>query len=351
MSSQNTPTSEMPRLPVRVPLGTKPLRFWGALQAARRNLLLLIPEIAVKQPIVSGKTGARWHMVMDPVALRRVFLDNLDNYPKSLVTKNMLKPAIGESMFIAEGAHWRWQRRAAAPVFSPRNISNLSPIMSAAAERCVARMRDTVQEAGAQPVNVVDEMVSVTFDVISDVTFSGDSSLDRDEVHKAINAFAAEAARMSVFDFLALPDWVPRPRRTFFAGGVAEMRKMADQAIAERDRRPKAEVADLMDLLQAGDDPKTGRRMSPAELRDNLLTFIVAGHETTALALSWSLYLLAFDPKAQQRARDEIQSVLSGKTATGADVEKLPFTRSVIDEAMRFVSARRHVGAYRSRHG
>jgi cytochrome P450 len=92
---------------------------------------------------------------------------------------------------------------------------------------------------------------------------------------------------------------------------------------------------DLLDLLLEGVDPKTKRKMNTAELRDNLLTFIVAGHETTALTLSWSLYLMGFDQDAQDKARAEAQSVLKGRAATGDDVENLPFVRQIIDEALR----------------
>ena len=122
-------------LPVHVPLGTKPLGVWKSLAASRENLLSILPYIATTQPMVSGRTGVRWHMVMDPGAIRRMLLENLENYPKSDVTKNLLKPAIGESLFIAEGAHWRWQRRAAAPVFTHRNMTNLAPVMTQAAKR------------------------------------------------------------------------------------------------------------------------------------------------------------------------------------------------------------------------
>ena len=100
--------------PVRVPLATRPLRILGSLRAAQRNVLELVPEIATHAPIISGRTGKRWHMVMDPLALRQILRDNVDNYPKSLVTKLILGPAIGDSLFVAEGAHWHWQRRAAA---------------------------------------------------------------------------------------------------------------------------------------------------------------------------------------------------------------------------------------------
>ncbi|WP_428849231.1 cytochrome P450 [Thetidibacter halocola] len=318
-------------LPVRVPLVTQPMGLWGSLQASRRNVLSIIPDLATRQPMVSGKTGKRWHMVMDPGANRRILLENLDNYPKSIVTKNLLRPAIGESMFIAEGANWRWQRRTAAPVFSHRNVMNLAPVMSAAAERSVAR----VTQAGPRAVDFLAEMVTTTFDVISDVTFSGGEGFDRDGVHKAIDAYIAEAGKISLFDILGMPDWVPRPGRTFFAGGVKEMKRVADEAIEARKARGHEGVPDLLDLLLAGEDPESKRQMNVGELRDNLLTFIVAGHETTALTLAWSLYLLAFDPVVQERARDEVRGVVQGRVATGEDVAKLPFIRRIVDEALR----------------
>ena len=125
--------SQRSRYPVRVPLGRRPLGVVGSALVARRNVLELIPEIAVRQPMVSGHTGKRWHMVMDPDALRIVLKDKVDDYPKSLVTQLILEPAIGQSLFVAEGAHWRWQRRAAAPAFAQRNVEALAPVMTAAA--------------------------------------------------------------------------------------------------------------------------------------------------------------------------------------------------------------------------
>ena len=321
--------------PVRVPLVTEPWGILKSLRMARRNVLSIIPDIATKQPMVSGKTGKRWHMVMDPAAIRHILLDGLDDYPKSVVTKNLLKPAIGESLFIAEGAHWRWQRRAAAPVFSHRNVMNLAPIMTAAAERACER----ITAAGPRAVNLLDEMVTTTFDVIGDVTFSGGDTFDRDKVHGAIDDYIAEAGKISLFDILGFPDWVPRPGRLMSGAALKEMKGIADGAIEARSRRGHEGVPDLLDLLLEGVDPKTDRRMSTAELRDNLLTFIVAGHETTALTLAWSMYLMGFGQDVQTRARQEAQSVLQGRAATGDDVENLPFIRMIVDEALRMYPA------------
>lgn len=318
-------------LPARVALINQPVGLFRSLAMARRNVLSIIPELAVKQPMVSGKMGKRWHMVMDPIAIREMLLDRVDDYPKSLVTKNLLRPAIGESLFIAEGAQWRWQRRAVAPAFSHRNMLNLSPIMTAAAERSA----DRIESAGPAAINLLDEMVTTTFDVISDVTFSGGDRFDRDAVHRAIDAYIAEAGKISLFDILGFPDWLPRPGRAMSGRALRDMKRIADDAINARAQRGTSKVPDLLDLLLGGVDPETKRQMNTAELRDNLLTFIVAGHETTALTLSWALYLVGFDQTVQDKARAEAESVLAGRAATGADVEHLPYIRQIIDETLR----------------
>ncbi|WP_239494695.1 cytochrome P450 [Roseovarius amoyensis] len=320
-------------VPAKVPLVTEPMGILGSLGAVRRNVLSIIPDIATRQPMVSGRTAKRWHMVMDPGAIRRILLENLDNYPKSLVTKNLLKPAIGESLFIAEGAHWRWQRRTAAPAFSHRNVMNLAPVMTAAVVRSAERIEGTQGRA----VDVAADMVRTTFDVIAEVTFSGDGSFDADGVHRGIDAYIAEAGRVSLLDILGAPNWVPRPGRLLSSrGAVREMHRVADEAIEARRIRGPGPVPDLLDLLLAGEDPETKRRMNTAELRDNLLTFIVAGHETTALTLGWALYLCAFDPQVQDAARAEVMNVLGARrSVTGEDVEHLPLIRRIINEALR----------------
>jgi len=318
-------------LPVQVPLHTRPKGVWESFLTARRNLLELIPEIATRQPIISGRTGKRWHMVMDPGANRQILKDRIENYPKSDVTKMILAPAIGDSLFIAEGAHWHWQRRAAAPAFSVRNVQALAPVMTHAAERASDRVG---ARAGGQ-ADLFEEMVATTFEVISDVTLSGSDAFDRDAVHGAIDAYIGSTARVSFLDVIGAPAWVPRPSRLMNAPAMRQMKMMADRAIDQRRVTGPRPVPDLLDLLLDGEDPETRRRMTTAELRDNLLTFIVAGHETTALTLAWALYLCAFDPAVQNRARAEAQAALGGRAASVADLANLPFCRQIVDEALR----------------
>lgn len=317
--------------PPKVKLVTEVWGVFRSLIEARKNILSIIPELATKQPMVSGKTAfVRWHMVMDPPTIKEMLRDRLDQYPKSDVTKNLLEPAIGDSLFIAEGAHWRWQRRAAAPVFSARNIANLAPIMTAAAETTIERLGK-----GGERVDLYEEMIRATFDVISNVTFSGSGALDSDEVHRAIDAYIAQVGKVSLLDVVGVPSWVPRPGRIFQPNTLKKTKAIADQAIQSRRQSGSKDIPDLLDLLMAGSDPETKRQMNTAELRDNLLTFIVAGHETTALTLSWALYLCAFDQEVQDKLRAETQAVLGDRTATAADCEALVYTKQVINEALR----------------
>lgn len=325
--------------PVRVPLARRPMGIRETLVTARRNILELLPESATVQPIVSGKVGRRWHMVMDPAALRRILREVSEAYPKSDVTRAILHPAIGDSLFIANGAHWRWQRRAVAPAFSARNIASLAPVMSRAAEAAATRIAERIErQGGAAVIDMHREMVGTTFDIIADVTLAGDKgsrALDPEIVRRAIDDYLADAARVSLLDLFGISSRIPRPRRLWRSAAIRRMHALAGEAIALRRRHGPGAQPDLLDLLIEARDPESGRAMSDVEIRDNLLTFIVAGHETTALALAWSFYLLAFDPAVQAAARQEARDVLGGRVASHDDLPRLPLIRQVIEEAMR----------------
>ena len=178
-------------------------------------------------------------------------------------------------------------------------------------------------------------MVAATFEVISNVTVSGAGEMAGDEVHKAIDAFIDQSARVSLMDVLGIPTWVPRPSRLFGGNPVADMKRVADAAIEKRRQVGAKDVPDLLDLLLEGMDPETKRQMNSAELRDNLLTFIVAGHETTALTLAWALYLCAFDQDVQEKLHAEVSAVLGGRIAGPEDIGQLPYTEQVIKETLR----------------
>ena len=316
-------------IPAAAPVHLRPMSRLAIALAARRNVLEIIPAISYRKPIVTGEVLRRWHMLADPAGYKRVMLDNLSNYPKSAIMRRMLRPAIGESLFNADGAAWKWQRQAVAPVFNQRNVTALAPAMSATAARAVQRLANTSR------AELVSEMLTATFDVICDVALSGREHFDAATFGDAITRYFNTAGRTSLLDFLGVPEWFPRPGELIAGAAVRTMHGMVADAIEARRRETTPPADDLLNHMLAAEDPETGRRMSPEELIHNMQFFIVAGHETTALAISWALYLMANSPADQARAHDEARAQLQGRVAEAGDLAAMPFVTQVLEETMR----------------
>jgi cytochrome P450 len=317
-------------IPAGAPVHRRVLSRLETALAARRNVLEIIPALAYRQPIVSGEMLMRWHMLADPGGYRRVMSDNLANYPKSEIMRRMLRPAIGDSLFNAEGPAWKWQRQAVAPVFTHRNVVALAPAMTATAERAAARL-----EARGGRAEMVSQMLGATFDVICDVALSGREHFDGGTFSAAITRYFQTAGRASLLDFLGFPAWFPRPGELLAGASVKTMHDMVAAAIEARRNTAPGASSDLLDHMLAAQDPETGQRMSPEDLVFNMQFFIVAGHETTALALAWALYLLANSPREQELAREQARAQLGTRAATAADLDAMPFITQVLEEAMR----------------
>src|ERR1051326_7894781 len=218
--------------PVGAPIHRRRLNRLEVALAARRNVLELIPSLSYRQPIVSGELLTRWHMLADPGGMKRVMLDNLSNYPKSEIMRRMLRPAIGDSLFNADGADWKWQRRAVVPVFTHRNVLALAPAMTRTAGRACDRLRN-----GGGRAEMVSEMLTATFDVICDVALSGREHFDSHAFGEAITHYFRSAGRASVLDFLGFPAWFPRLGELMAAASVRTMHKMVAAAIKARPRQ------------------------------------------------------------------------------------------------------------------
>ncbi|MEM6422030.1 MAG: cytochrome P450, partial [Pseudomonadota bacterium] len=287
-------------IPVTVPAPSGPQGLWRSWRAARKNLISIIPEPAFHQPYLQGGRGSGWLMIQDPDGLEHVLKKREAIYPRSDVTLRILRPREGDSLFTAPQATWKWQHKAMASIFQHRHLVGMAPMMAAAAEATGERL----DAAGAREGVVIDlypEMVRATADVICDAALSGRESLDREAMTHSVSLFIETVARISLLDILGAPAWVPRPGRLLDRNGKRMDARM-DAIIAARQERGPSEPPDLLDLLIGARDADSGRAMNAVELRNNLLAFIVAGHETTALALTWALYLLAFDQEAQARA-------------------------------------------------
>lgn len=180
--------------------------YWAFFQNARRNLISAFTETAYEQPIVRRRLlGAETWVVSDPEAVKRVLLDNAGNYLKSRQQKRRLEPALGQSLLLADGEAWRWQRRTTAPAFQHKKIVAFAPLMTAAAEDMLARWD---KEAAAER-DIAQEMMRLTYDVLSRTVFGRAAPLAADRMGQAIDLYLNTAGRMDIAAMLSLPLWVP----------------------------------------------------------------------------------------------------------------------------------------------
>lgn len=315
--------------PVKASLLGKPIGFWKKWQSLRNDIMSVIPEELLERPYL--KLQDEGYFITAPELIKKALVTEYEKLPKSSITKSILGPALGRSIFLSEGREWRWQRRTAAPVFAPRNIKQFAPNMCRVAEQTAHRIARNSNQA----INFHHEMIQATLEIIADVTISDPMNMPAEQTQATIEAYLASAAKVSLFDMLNLPNWMPRLQT--FAGNriLKTMRDVTDGTIAARRKSGPKDPPDLIDLHLSSVDPKTEKAFDDDQIRDNILTYIVAGHETTAILLSWALYLCAYDERVQQKLRDEIQEVLGNRAPVAEDLDKLPYTRMVIDETLR----------------
>lgn len=323
--------SQSPFTPPGVIPPEEPLPFFQALWKLMDNPIEAWPRAVYEEPyFLRGNDRQMFLYAADPAMLKDILLDKAEAFPKDWMFDRVTKPALGEGLLTAQGEHWRWQRRAAAPGFRPDSVAAMTPVMVAAAEAALRRWQERGE--GAR-LDIATEMTAVTFQVILDTMLSGGDGIDVPAAARMITDYLETLGKITPADLLQWPTWTrialaPRGYRA-----MVSLKAMVDRMVAGRRNAPSR--SDLVDLLMQAKDPETGRQMDDLLLRDNLLTFIGAGHETTALALTWSLYLLGAHPPTAARVRAEIATVAGVETITDAHVERLTFTRQVVQEAMR----------------
>jgi len=332
----DTAFSVLPRVtpalppPRRVPLGT-----FGRIAAMRRNPIEIWADIHYEQPVLVGHSflGDR-AVVSDPAGVRRVLLDNVANYRKDDLQLRLLRPGLGNGLLTAEGEEWRAQRRLLAPLFSPRQILAFAPAMAAVAAAGTERLAALGE--GAR-LDLSHEMAGVTLEVLEHTLFSQGLGREPSEFQEAVTRYFETIGRIDPLDVLGLPQFLPRfgrmrgrPALEFFARVVGELVAARRQMLAAGKSPPQ----DILTLLLSAEDPETGHGMSADDIRANIVTFIGAGHETTANAMTWCLYLLSLSPEWRARVEEEIdREFANGPVETLA--ERLPQTKAVFEEALR----------------
>src|SRR5260221_4024642 len=316
-------------LPAAKPLG--PLAFVAAFV---RNPLGVLPKSVYEEDYVRfGGVRVPRVWITAPSLIKAVLLDERDKFRK-LTQIRLLGPLLGKGILTSEGAHWKWQRQAAAPMFRPQELASFVPAFVRAAEGTLARWRAMPPDT-AQPVD--EDMTRATFDVISATLLpSADETVQR-AVEESIKALQRSGGWDILYAQLKVPAWMPRPGIFSALHAVPTLRAtVAGLVRVQRQRRAQgAAPDDLLQRLIAARDPETGRSMDDEQLVDNLLTFYLAGHDTTAKALAWTLYLLALSPEWTAILGDEIERVTGGAPVEAAHIEKLVRVQQVLKESMR----------------
>ena len=304
---------------------------FGIIEFLRRirndRLSVLVPELFDRNMISFNHLFLHGFLINKPEYIEHVLLTNYGNYTKSHFLRRLLGPLLGDGLLISEGELWRRQRRILAPAFHHRRISEYVNTMVVCTEATIERWRTI-----AQPFDVAAEMMALTLNIIARTMFSTDVSGEVEIVRRLMDVVVN--LRPGVFDILGLPEWLPRLKPMAYHRAIAEFEALVSRLLAER-RSKKIDQADLLSMLLATRDPETGEGMSDKQIRDEILTIFLAGHETTAVALSWTWYLLARHPKAEARLHDELERVLGGRMPNHADLTKLKWTRMVIEEVLR----------------
>jgi cytochrome P450 len=292
-----------------------------------------IPRVAFEQPIWEWKSFLGHNFVIsDPAGIKRVLLDNVENYPKTEMETKMLGAIVGDGLLVSQGEKWKSHRRLMSPSFDFKSIVAYSPAMVASAQDFVDAW--TAKGQGAV-VDIAEEMTQLTLRVISGTMFSADGDMLGDLVDNSLRKMA-EHIDFGLLDVVPVIG-PPRMKRKMdrihvdFMAMDATMQKL----IGAREKIAGEAPRDLLDRLIAARDGETGVRLTNDEVRDEVVIIFLAGHETTALALTYTWYLLSQHPPVEAKLHDELTRVLGGRAPTHDDLVNLPYTKMVIEESMR----------------
>jgi cytochrome P450 len=320
-----------PLVPPSPPRAPDDMTAFGRLRAMRRSPISTWGQRAYEDDIVRGRFFSRSSFILNtPDAIRHVLVDNYENYTRTPAGIRVLRPMLGQGVLIAEGRAWKHQRRTLAPAFTPRAVTSLVPHMVAVTDETIAKLRTV----GSAPIDLRETMQRMTLEIAGRTMFSFGMDRHGPVLRDFVMEYGERLAHPHFLDMLLPLGW-PSPQDFSRARFRKRWTQFVSQLMAERRAAGKNEGApprDLFDLMGAARDPETGEAFSDEQLGDEVATMILAGHETTATALFWALYLLALDPATQDAVAAEVAST---NVDGGLEIERLKFTRAVVDETMR----------------
>src|SRR5579859_7172293 len=321
-----------PALPAPIPRPRR-LPFFQFVRALRDSAITSFAQEAYELDIIERKMfGRRIFVVNDLAAIKQVLIDNAANYRKTELTRRMLEPGLGRGLITSEGEIWRQHRRTMSPAFDHRSIASYASVMTGAAEELLA---DWSRLSAGASVDVANAMMQVTLNIISRTMFSSDSDRMIDIMERGAGRYQARM-RPNMLDFLRFPAWLAGIGRLSVADHTLhEFDAEIDRLIKMRAPHLGGGRKDLLSRLIAARDDQTGGGMTAQEVRDQIITIFMAGHETTAMAMTWTWYLLSQHPAEEAKLHAELRAVLGGRAPDAEDLSRLTYTRMVVEESMR----------------
>jgi cytochrome P450 len=324
----------LPESPLLVPPAPQPPakdpNWFSVLAAFRTDGLRVWPRRAYEEDVHARSImGRRTFLLNDPHLIRQVLVDNDANYGRAPAGIRILRPLMGDGLLLSRGEQWRHQRQMLAPTFTPRNLPMLSRHIALTCQEGIERLHAT------EGVDLLDFLQQIALEIAGRSMFSMEMRKFAPELRDLIRRYNRRLGRPHLTDQILpvrVKNWWDVGRFWFARQWVDLMERL----IEERRKTGRAGAPrDLFDLMDDVADPESGVGFTARELRDQVATMIMAGHETTALALFWACYLLVLDRESQERVAAEAQSIDLEPASAHEALSRLTFTRAVVQEALR----------------
>jgi cytochrome P450 len=271
------------------------------------------------------------YLVFHPDGVRHVLQEHHQNYDRQLFLYKGLGPFFGEGLATSSGPAWLQHRRLMQPAFHRARLAALGTLMTDAIGDMLTGWQTTAQQE--QPLEVDQQMLRLTLRILGQALFRVDLSDETDVIGQA---FTHLLTLLGEYVYLPFPPLsVPTPGNRRMQAGLRTLNAVVQRLIEERRQPQQTAQHDLLSLLLEAQDEESGQGLSDRQVRDEVFTLLFAGHETSANALTWALYLLAHHPAVEQRLQAEVDMVLAGQTPTVEDLGRLPYTRMVLEETLR----------------
>jgi len=280
--------------------------------------------------VVKLLPGLKWHVALHSAMAEHILVSHGKKYQKPTVLHKPLSLFFGDGLIISEGEQWRKQRRLMQPAFHRPSLMNLASVMTNRAQQTV---RDWERYPDGGEIDVLQELQQLTLQIVGETLLGADLGPSAEALKESFLHCAMFVARRTATP-IKTPLWFPAESNRQFLQNREVLNRIAMDIIRSR-RENGSKSNDLLSMLLEARDADTGEGMSDQELRDEIVTFMFAGHETTNITLCWAFYLLAKHPHVLLTLHEELENVLNGNAPKPEDFARLPYTRMVIEETLR----------------